>query len=536
MKNLFLINWLCVLLITFAQNTFAQNKKVESKIDAVVLFKNYATISAVANANLNEGVQEVYITKMADNLIENTLEITTDGDITVLASKFNKIFSKNNVPNVILKTMNDSIILLQNKSKWYDYQTNSIVGEQALLVENYYAGSTNVGTSPEKTKAMADFYRNRMAEINKMAYENDLAKNNIKKQIEDLELRKKALNIAETKYSYELQLTIQSSKNQNVTLFFDYLVNNASWNNFYEWKGLSQKNPIQVINKATVFQNSGIDWVNVKLSLSNANPFQNNIKPILYPHYLTENNIFNRQQRSSPIMMESAILDETVVVGYGAKSKKATAPLPTQKSNNELEQLFVIEKPYTILTGGSPQMLVIETQTLPAIFKNEIYPKYNDKSFLMAQIIDWNQYKLEPAEISTFWAGRKLGQTYLALYETSDTLSVPMGQDKSIFSKREIVLAAKEKKIVSGNVKEKITYKITIKNTKMEAVEIMIKDQIPLANSEKMEISDKNIGAATLEKETGFLTWNLKLNPNETRVLTFWYEIKYPKNNRPILP
>ncbi len=536
MKNLFVFNWLFVLLVTFAQNTFAQQKKVESKIDAVVLFKNYANISALASTNLTEGVQEVYITKMANNLMESTLQIATDGDITVLATKVNKVFAKNNTPSNILKSLNDSVILLQNKIKWITYQDNTLNEERALLKENYFAGSSNLPTTPEKTKAMADFFRNRTAEINKINFENDLNKTNLNRQIDELELKKQALNLTETKYTYELQLTIQSSKNQNVSLFFDYLVNNAGWNNFYEWKGISQKDPIQVINKATVFQNSGLDWVNIKLSLSNANPFQNNQKPVLNPHYLVENNYYENIPKRAEVMVQDSDLDEKVVIGYGSKSKKSTAPLPTQKTNNELEQLFVIEKPYTILNGGSPQMLVIETQTIPTIFKNEIYPKYNDKSFLMAQIIDWNQYKLEPAEISTFWAGRKLGQTYLALNETSDTLSVPMGQDKSIFSKREIVLAAKEKKVVSGNVKEKITYKITLKNTKTEAVEIIVKDQIPLASSEKMEILDKNIGAAILEKETGFLTWNLKLNPNETKVLTFWYEIKYPKNNRPILP
>jgi hypothetical protein len=32
------------------------------------------------------------------------------------------------------------------------------------------------------------------------------------------------------------------------------------------------------------------------------------------------------------------------------------------------------------------------------------------------------------------------------------------------------------------------------------------------------------------KKETGILTWNLKLNPNETKKVRISYKVKYPKD------
>ncbi len=72
----------------------------------------------------------------------------------------------------------------------------------------------------------------------------------------------------------------------NINLEINYITNTASWTPFYDLRAESVKDPINMMYKAQVVQNSGIDWKKVKLTLSSGNPNQNNQAPILGAWFL----------------------------------------------------------------------------------------------------------------------------------------------------------------------------------------------------------------------------------------------------------
>ena len=57
-----------------------------------------------------------------------------------------------------------------------------------------------------------------------------------------------------------------------------------------------------------------------------------------------------------------------------------------------------------------------------------------------------------------------------------------------------------------------------------------VKDRFPLSNNEavKIEVLDKS--GAVKDDEKGFLTWNIKLSPSETKKLRVSYKVRYPKD------
>ena len=64
---------------------------------------------------------------------------------------------------------------------------------------------------------------------------------------------------------------------------------------------------------------------------------------------------------------------------------------------------------------------------------------------------------------------------------------------------------------------------------KKDEAEIIIEDQIPLSSAEEVTVELINPSNADYTKETGKLSWNLKLKPSESKTLKFGYIIKYPK-------
>ena len=116
-----------------------------------------------------------------------------------------------------------------------------------------------------------------------------------------------------------------------------------------------------------------------------------------------------------------------------------------------------------------------------------------------------------------------VGKTQINTSQTTDTLSLSMGRDKKISINREKVADKSGTKFLSSKKEQTFTYDITVRNNKKESVALLLKDQYPL--STEIE-SDK----AKVNTETGILSWELNLKPNETKKIRISYKLKYPKD------
>jgi uncharacterized protein (TIGR02231 family) len=111
-----------------------------------------------------------------------------------------------------------------------------------------------------------------------------------------------------------------------------------------------------------------------------------------------------------------------------------------------------------------------------------------------------------------------------------DTLNISLGRDESIMVKRTRMRDFEEKKFFGTKRKEQRVWEISLKNTKKEKVTLQVQDQIPVSSNEAIQIEAQDLGGATYDKEKGILTWNITLQPNESKKLTFKYTVEYPKN------
>jgi spore coat polysaccharide biosynthesis predicted glycosyltransferase SpsG len=85
-------------------------------------------------------------------------------------------------------------------------------------------------------------------------------------------------------------------------------------------------------------------------------------------------------------------------------------------------------------------------------------------------------------------------------------------------------------KFLSSKKEQTFTYDITIRNNKKEKVELLLKDQYPLSTDKEVEIELEESAGAKINAETGILTWDLNLKPNETKKIRISYKVTYPKD------
>jgi uncharacterized protein (TIGR02231 family) len=152
------------------------------------------------------------------------------------------------------------------------------------------------------------------------------------------------------------------------------------------------------------------------------------------------------------------------------------------------------------------------------------------EAYLLAKIDNYGQYNLLPGEANIVFEEMNVGKTFINPEQTGDTLSLSMGRDKKISIKREKVVDKSDTKFLSSYKEQTFTYDITIRNNKKEEINLTLKDQHPLSSDKDITIELLEDGKASVNPETGFMTWDLKLAPNESKKIRISYKVRYPKD------
>ncbi len=77
-----------------------------------------------------------------------------------------------------------------------------------------------------------------------------------------------------------------------------------------------------------------------------------------------------------------------------------------------------------------------------------------------------------------------------------------------------------------------MTWRITVKNTRQEAVGITVFDQTPIARNSDISVTVEELSGGIRDDKTGIVKWPLQLQPGEQRELILQYKVKYPKYRR----
>ena len=534
MKKIVLLSFL-VSAFTFAQKPIF----TAAKVKAATVYYNAAELQQTTSVNLPVGTSEIVVKNIADYLNENTIQVGAPSSVTVLSVQFTQNYISEyelDESNPAIKKVRDSITLLQKEIKKVQIDKVSNSKTTELIDKNQMVAGSNTGLNVAELMKLADYYKNKRTELGNAYVTLDEKETALNTKLRTLN-EKLVINSQKEEKSSKGKLVIQVMNEiaGNVNLDINYITNAASWNPFYDLRVENVKDPINMMYKAQVAQSTGIDWKKVKLTLSSGNPNQNNQAPILSSWFLRygyadddkENNVVNKLQgRTSGVQ-----LDEVVVVSANVMKKdKQVRSINATDVENQLNVSFDIDIPYDILSNGKAHSVALKEIKLPASFKYYAVPRADKEAFLLAEINDYSKYNLLPGEANIIFEGLYVGKTNINPNQTADTLNLSMGRDKKISIKREKVLDKSGTKFLSSYKEQTFTYDLTVRNNKKEDVQMLLKDQYPLSSDKEVTIELLDDGKANVNQETGIMTWNLKLSPNETKKIRISYKVKYPKD------
>ncbi len=525
----------------------------QAQIQSARVYNNAAELKHKASTQISSGTSEIVITNVANYLNENTVQIGVPKHVTVMSVQFTNAYVEeydNNQDSPLVKPVKEEIKKKETELKTLQNQLTAERKSVELLDKNQSMSNAQNFSVAELTKLL-EFYKTKRSELSNSINKLELQETVLKEELTALK-GKLTFNETTSEKTSQGKLIVNVMSNQagNIPLEISYLTNQANWQPSYEMRIDKINEPINMLYKAQVQQNTGIDWKNVKLSLTSGPANQNTFAPQLQPWFVDYPIVSNRgydngtlrslgqqtggSQKSSKGTLQRDFNDSSNAGRADYEIAEVLAPSTindfTQINENQLNITFDIDIPYTILSNGKQHSVALKDTQLPATYSYITTPKLDTNAYLIAKVKDYGGYNILPGEANVVFEGMYVGKTYVNANANEDELRLSLGKDQNISVTRTLINDKSGTKTLSSRKVQDFVYEISIRNNKKESVALIIEDQIPISSNTDIEITLSDKGGSTTDVEKGKLTWEVNLKPNETKKIRFGYQVKSAKD------
>lgn len=522
-----------VLLCTENLNAQTQQKL---NIEQATVFLNGAELVSSATLPLVKGENEIMFTNVAGDVKSQSITVNATNGVVVEAATFQNNYLATEVLSPHAKELKDSIELIAADSQVVHNKIMVLNHQVGILWKNSQVNGQNTSLSVAEESKLLDLVGSRMEGfLNQRSKEEDV----MKKMKDRITKLGKQLD-EEQKKDYQpggqLMVKFYAKEATNTAVTISYVVPHAGWTPTYDIWADDAHSPVKLYYKANIYQNSGVKWNNVHLTLSTGNPNEGVQAPVLNPWYLAfyipvhYGGIANNMQQAPAAYKKSLMKSDELSENFTTSKEQNTSINNYVTVDNEgVNTSFDIDLPYTIPSDGQQHLVAIKKYELPATYRYYAVPKLDKDAFLQAQVTNWEDLNLLPGQTNIFYEGTYVGQGTIDVRNVKDTMNISLGRDKKIVVKRERDVKLRSVKTIGTNIRETFAYTITIRNTRKESINLIVQDQQPVSNDKDIVIEDKETGGSAYDETTGLMQWPVSVNSNETKSLSFGYTIKYPK-------
>lgn len=522
---------------------FAQ-KEIAAKIDQATVYLKGAALTHTASASLKSGTYDILINGLSPDISVSSLKVSANG-VLISASEFSNDFITPKEESARIKKLQDSLELYKRQ---LDEADNELEVHSHLL-QILTDGTLNNMRQKEGTVSVADInanmelYKSKAGALQHSIDQDNQKINTLKKTISRLQKQLDQDNIDQQRTGV-LRLSVSVPQTVNTTFTITYFTQMAGWVPCYDINIASMDKPVKMKSRAQVAQYTGLDWKNVKITLSNATPNSTKEAPVFNSWFIS---FYTPRQlhkgyddvRSNSVSYSTQKLSsmEGVKATDGATaSAKGNQPLMmddfVEVDMQEVAVNYNIAVPYDIPGNGKEQLIDLKSYDIKADYKYYSIPKLSDETYLIATLSDYAQYNLLPGYATVTFDNTFVGRTFLRPNVTEENISLTLTTDPRISVKREKQNDYCSTKHVGSTTTVTQSYRITVKNNQTKAVKLTLKEQYPISSNKDIEVKLEDVKpAATYNKtDIGVLTWDVELKAGETQTFVITYSVKHPKD------
>ncbi|WP_268033163.1 mucoidy inhibitor MuiA family protein [Algoriphagus sp. PAP.12] len=268
-------------LINFS--SFSQDlpeQKTQSKIQEITLFLNGAQVFEKAETNIPTGESTVVIKGLSPYLEEKSIQVKALGNFTIQAVNKRMDYLTEDAMSESTQKIENQIKTLEKDIQKEELRLSVLAEKVSLLDVNKKLGGNQSLTSAEFRQTL-ELYDTELMKIKteQFTIQDKIAESS--KEIRKLENQINAIRESNRDSKAEIRIRIKAPSAGKAQFEFNYLVANAGWFPKYDVRVKDVNSPLTINYKAEVYQNTGVDWKDVKLRFSNGNPNQSGVAPNL---------------------------------------------------------------------------------------------------------------------------------------------------------------------------------------------------------------------------------------------------------------
>ena len=533
---------------------------VKSSLTGVTVYMQGAQLQHKANYTIKAGVSEVIVEGISPQISAGTIQVKATGAVVILDSKYEFYYPQpatntntGELPPKIraaIKALEDSLRLVNFELRDINDEIEVLVAARKIIISNgAVKGQGKVNDSIQLLKSTVDYYTTKVSELNKKISSLDRQKVKKADLIASLDTRLNDLrNYAEQnnptpeiKGIPRIIITFMAKEAAAGRIDLTYLASNAGWTPLYDIRSEAASGKISLTYKAQVRQQTGLDWNDVKLSISTNNPYANKTKPELSPWYIDYQAY--RKDLDEKAKMRGALGEAPAVnsmmynsgFAYSQQSvEDDEIALTPEAFTTVVQQLisaeFKIDLNYSIASDNQVRMVLVKQSELNTSFRYYAVPKLDPGVYLVAQMTKLDELQLVPAKANIFFDGTYIGETYIDPTTMNDTLNLSLGKDPNIIVKRTLLKDQSKERVIQDKKERNFAYSIEVRNLKSSEIDLVIQDQVPLTTNPEITIEKSIIGKGTLDEKTGLVEWKLKLKAKENQTFDYEFKVRHPKD------
>lgn len=379
------------------------DKEIKTEVNEVTVFIDKAQVTRQKTVELNSGITILKFINLSPFINAKSVQVKASGDVTVLAVNHQQNFIDKLEKSEEVKLIEEKLDDVNDQLKLEETYLSILKDELTFLNDNRIIGGKNNELNISTLKEASEFYSTKLTALKLKEIEKNKTLENLRKQKNELKNQLNTLTSKKEFASGEILVKVQSKIKTHPSFELSYIVDNAGWYPTYDIRAKTINDPVEIIYKANLRQDTKVDWKNVKLSFSSSNPNSSGVAPELKTYFLDYYSlppVYNKSinsvtgqvldQENNPLPGATVMIPETTIGAVTDMNGKYSITLP----NNAGYLSF--------------SSIGFKTQTLP-ITSSVINVKMVEDVMLLEEVAVVGYGVQEDADISTQLQGRVTG-------------------------------------------------------------------------------------------------------------------------------
>jgi uncharacterized protein (TIGR02231 family) len=519
------------------------SEQIESKIIDVTVFSDRAQLTRRAEFDLQTGEHTLILSSLPDQIDPNSIQVKGSGNFMLSDVKLTTRYLTH-IASEKIRSLTEQKAVLEKELIQHNDSVNEAESEKRFI-ENISKKLTAIGEGrsepvldPDKWIKMVSFYREKLGQLNGELRASRSTTQNVLLEIDRLNRALQSAGANQNRAVKEIEVVIDVSRSGKGKLDVSYLVYGPSWTPDYTVRVNGISKELTLMYQALVLQSTGEDWSDVSMKLSTAKPQLSGRMPELSPWFI---NVWKPQPvRSNRIstMSEAPSMAKEAPMELAIEADEVQPEMVYQTATATAgvsSVLFELSGKNTIISDNQTHKVTVAVFDLSASFQYSGIPKLSSFAYLEAKVSNNSDFPLLSGASHIFLDSNFVADAYIDSVSTGEDFHVNLGIDEGFSIERKLINRFEE---TSGffTKKKKITYEymFDIINNKRTTEILILKDQIPVAQSEDIKvilIEPEYVADTYLLKknESDFLEWNLTIKPGEIINIPFSYSVEYPE-------